>query len=346
MKYLLIDGNNLGIRSAFANSELKNKDDIPTGAHYGVFNSLISLKEKFPDYQILFAWDGKSKRRITEASAGVNAGIIKSGYKENRKKDDQPKPLIDFYTQLPYLKKGIDQTGIPQIQYPEYETDDVIASYCKLLRSDNEVVCVTSDFDYLQLLDDNVSIYDGMKQLLTTKKNWEEENGITPDQYIDVGALEGDSGDNIFGVYGVGEKTAMELIKEHKTYKNMYDNLHKLYEPLRQQYLDLKQEDFIRLQNIKTKSDKPKYPEIDVNMPYTGVTLAVEDKKIKDIKKSILMVLMFEKRVDLAYSLKKMDCDIPDLPPIINKPVNKDRLKEYFSYFDMESLVARLDLFL
>jgi len=110
MKYLLIDGNNLAIRSAFANEELSNQDGIPTGVHYGVFNSLMLLKEKFPYHQFLVVWDGKSKRRMEESQEGVKQGLIKSAYKENRKTkegEETPKPLLDFYSQAPYLKRGI-----------------------------------------------------------------------------------------------------------------------------------------------------------------------------------------------------------------------------------------------
>ena len=102
MKYLLIDGNNLAVRASFANSELKNQDGIPTGAHFGVFQSLITLKKRFKEYQFLMVWDGKSKRRVEEAKKGVERGAVPSGYKENRPKgEEMPKPLLDFYSQSP-----------------------------------------------------------------------------------------------------------------------------------------------------------------------------------------------------------------------------------------------------
>jgi DNA polymerase-1 len=219
--YLLIDGNNLAVRAAFANETLTNKEGIPTGVHYGVFQSLINLKQSYPDYQFLIAWDGKSKRRVAEAQTGVCKGLIKSGYKANRKKDDQPKPLLDFYAQAPYLKKGLEQTGIPQIRLEDYETDDVIATYCKML-SPNEIIIVTSDYDYLQILSDNVSVWDGMKSKLTTKQTFIDEYKIQPSQYVDVGALMGDDGDNIFGITGWGEKTSLEAIQEHGSWENVY----------------------------------------------------------------------------------------------------------------------------
>ena len=333
----MIDGNNLAIRAAFANENLKNSEGVPTGVHFGVFQSLINLKNTYSDYQFLICWDGKSERRMIESENAVKNGIIKSAYKENRKKKDQPQPLLDFYQQAKYLQKGIAQTGIPQIRLENYETDDVIASYCKKLSS-NEVIVVTSDADYYQILSDNVSVFDGMKQKLHTKQSFMDEYKIEPYQHVDVGALMGDDGDNIFGITGWGDKTALEAIVEHGSYSKLYGYLHNIYDCLRLKFPDLDEANLSKLTSIKTKSGKQKYPEVSINNPFTGVALAVEEKNTSNISKSILMALMFEERVKLAYSLKKMDDDINNLPDIINEDQNKARLLEYFTYYDIESL--------
>jgi len=345
MKYLLLDGNNLACRVSFAQTELKNSEGIPSGVHYGFFSSLIALKEMFSDYQFLISWDGKSQRRMIESKAGVEKGLIKSAYKENRDREDVPQPLKDFYAQAPFLKKALEQTGIPQIRMPNQETDDILNTYCKILGKDNEVICMTGDEDYFQLLDDKVSIWNGGKQKMITKNDFIKEYGITPQQYIDVGALMGDSSDNIFGVYGVGEKTALELIKEHGSYQKTLEYLHKQMDPLRIKYPDIKDPaEFKRLESVATKSGKLKYPEITTNTPFTGVALAFEDKKIKDLSKTDLMILMFEERVKLAYSLKKMDI-IPDLPEIKQGTFNRQKLLEYFEYYDMATLLDSVDIF-
>jgi len=345
MKYLLIDGNNLAVRAAFANETLTNKDGIPTGVHYGVFQSLIGLKQNYHDYQFLMVWDGKSKRRMRESEEGVKRSLIKSAYKANRKKEEMPKPLLDFHEQSIFLKRGIAQTGIPQIRLQDFEADDIIASYAKKLTPE-EVVAVTSDYDYLQILRDNVSIWDGMKQKKITKTSFMEEYKIQPSMYVDVGALMGDSGDNIFGISGWGDKTALEAIQQHAKWENLYKYYHSTYGSLRIQFPDLTDyEEFKKLQNITTKSGKPKYAEIILGMPYTGVALAVEEKRTKNISKSILMALMFKERVKLAYSLKKMDDDIRDLPPIQQGQFNSKKLLEYFEYYGIYSLVDSIDVF-
>jgi 5'-3' exonuclease len=218
-----------------------------------------------------------------------------------------------------------------------------------MLGKDNEIVCITGDEDYYQLLDDHISIFNGGKQKTITKSEWMKEYGITPQQWVDVGALMGDNGDNIFGVYGVGEKTALGLIQEHGSWEKVLDFLHKQLDSLRVQYPDLTNPDeFKRLGMMKTDPDNPKsklkYPEITLNTPFTGVALAFEDKKIKKLSKTNLMILMFEERVKLAYSLKKMDI-IPDLPEIKQGEFNKERLIEYFDYYDIATLKTGIDIF-
>jgi len=358
MKYVIIDGNNVAIRSAFANEELSSQSGIPTGVHYGVFQSLITLKEKFPSHQMLVVWDGKSKRRMEESQEGVKKGIIKSAYKENRDRDDPPQPLLDFYEQAPFLKKGIGQTGIPQIRLHSYEADDIAGSYATQL--EKEVILVTSDKDYYQLLSDKVSMWDVGKEELITESVFKEKFGISPKQHIDVGALMGDSGDNIFGVPGWGEKTALKAIQEHKDWQAVIDDLKDKYKSVRDEFPDVKGEEFEKLRNIRTPAEqikfdngeewKGKYPEIKEWMPFTGVALAFEEKRWKPSKelksglKNNLLAIMFEDRVRLAYSLKKMDINIKDLPDISNSEFNKDRLVEYLNYYDIYSLKDRVEV--
>lgn len=350
MKYVFIDGNNLAIRASFANSELKNSEGMPTGVHYGVFQSLINIKKTYPEHKIVIVWDGKSERRVAEAKVAVEKGLVKSGYKENRDKEEQPQPLLDFYAQALHLKQGIEQAGIPQVRLSNYETDDVIASYCKALKNEHEIICVTNDKDYYQLLDDNVcmSKWSGGEETVITKQKFVEENGISPEQHVDCGALSGDSGDNIFGIPSWGEKTALKAIQDLGSWQNVLNKYKQEIDSLRKKFPDLKDnpEEFKRLQDITTDSGKPKYPEITISMPYTGVALAVEDKKTKAIKKNVLLALMHEERVALAYSLKKMDDEISGLPDISNAgKANLENLIKYFDYFDIESLKQDIEIF-
>ena len=87
----MIDGNNLAIRAAFANSDLQTSDGIASGVHYGVFQSLINLRETYPEHQIVVCWDGKSERRMQETRAAVDKGLLAGSLKckEESKSCDQ-----------------------------------------------------------------------------------------------------------------------------------------------------------------------------------------------------------------------------------------------------------------
>jgi len=344
MKYVFIDGNNLAIRAAFANDYMTNSDGEDSGAHYGFFNSLINLKFKFPDYQFLVAWDSGSARRKKETVSAKEAGIIKDTYKANRKRGKIAKPLASWFRTGHHLKNALSKTGIPQILMEGHEADDVIASYCEMLKGESEsIVVVTSDHDYYQILDSNVVIWDGMKSDYVTKDSFENENGISPKQHVDVGALMGDTGDNIFGIPGWGIKTAIPAIKKNKTWENVIADLEKKLLKYESEYSELSDEEFDELSKKETKSGKPLYADIYRNQPHIGLLKGFDNKKIKVAKKD-LMALLFKDRVKLAYSLKKMDLDIEGLPEIVSLEKDKGMLLEYFQYYDIVSLVDRVDL--
>jgi 5'-3' exonuclease len=361
MKYLLIDGNNLAIRAAFGNKELANREGVSSGVHYGTMQSLIGLKQKFPEYKMMVAWDGRSARRVKEAGDGAEKGLVKSGYKENRPRGEElPQEIKDFKDQSTVLKLAIDKLGINQIRIATMEADDVIASYCHTLKeAGHEIICVTTDKDYFQLLDEKISIWNGMKDEMMTKQIWVNKNKIEPHKHVDVGAFSGDTGDNIFGVPGWGEKTALKAIQKHNGWKEVLKYLHDKYDSVRESFPDVSGSDFDKLSNICTPKEqekkdadkewKGKYPDVRVWMPFTGVALALEEKKwkpkITSGVKNEVMALIFEERVNLAYSLKGMDDDIPDLPELFDGISCIDDVIDYFDYFDIESLKEQVHIF-
>jgi len=208
----------------------------------------------------------------------------------------------------------------------------------------------TSDKDYFQLLDSNVRIWDGMKMSETTVDTWKNDMGINPIQAIDVGALQGDDGDNIFGVPGWGEKTSLKIIKQFGSWEKALASFEKTYQSERVKYPDLNTDTEKGLARFSLLSDKKSeklrfiYPEITFNMPYTGVLEAFDNGTLKGSKTEI-MALMFAKRIKLAYSLKKMDIDMPNLPVFEKGMVNRERLQEYFDYYDIKTLSSSIDVF-
>lgn len=339
-KYLLIDGNNLAVRCAFANHELQNSVGVPSGVHFGFFQSLIKLRCEFPGYQMLIAWDGRSYRRVALAQEAVDKGIVPSGYKGNRSKDDIAEPLRVFYDHSDFLKRALHYAGIPQIRYAEFEADDVIATYAKILENTAEdVILVTSDNDYYQLITSKVSIYDGMAQKYITLDDFCDMYAkLTPSQMVDLGAITGDTSDNIFGIPSWGAKTAHKYLQEYDTVEKLRTALNEKYKDLRVTYPDIQDPDELKfLQDLTIKSGKAKYNSLYLGMPYSGVLQAYEKGLIKKISKAELMFVVYQERLDYSYSLKKMDIidGIPDIEP---QEPDANKIKEYLDYFDIKTL--------
>lgn len=329
-KYLFVDGNNLGIRSAFANQDLKvemidfkgdfNPDDtlqdkafFPTGALHGFFRSLTSFIRNYKDHYVAVVWDGGYRRRIAMSEPMVKTGVVPEVYKENRKKGDVPQAIQDYRKQKPELKRILSLTNIPQIVVSGEEADDVIASYSTQLL-DSEFVAQTTDQDYYQLFRKGFWILRGDGTLVNLE--WfKSEYNLEPKQWLDIAALMGDKGDNIFGVPAWGEKTAIKYIMQHGDFKAVLKSLHERHDHLRNKFPDLNGEAFIALKKLETQAKHPIYPDVMEWMPFTGVAAAYEKGLVK-LPKVELTALMYENRCDLAYNLKAMKTDIavPALP--------------------------------
>ncbi len=332
MKFLLIDGNNLAIRSAFANSELsvslqsvKNEevhpddafdsgDAFPTGVLHGFFRSVAMLKGKYPDHYMAIAWDGGNARRRSLTKPAVEAGIIPEDYKENRLVGEPKKEIENFIKQKEDLRKAISYTNIPQIVVNGEEADDVIASYVSKYSSiASEIILFTTDKVYYQLLSSNVSVL--RSEDLVTEVSFRSEFGVDPKKWVDIGAFMGDTSDNIFGVPGWGEKTAIAAIQQNGSFDLVYESFHKECDILREKYPDLTGDDLSNLRKMVSPKGRTKYPDLFNGAPFTGVALAVENGTIKK-PKSLINALIYEQRARLAKVLKEMvlDIKVPNLP--------------------------------
>jgi hypothetical protein len=139
------------------------------------------------------------------------------------------------------------------------------------------------------------------------------------------------------------------MIKQFGSWQKVLDTYKKTYTPERQKYPDLKdipngEQKFKELSELKSEKGRFIYPEISFNMPFTGVLYALDKNNILG-SKSEIFALLFEERIKLAYSLKKMDDNIPDLPEIEPTEFNAKRILEYFDYYDIESLQDAIELF-
>ena len=227
-RLLLIDGNNLLWRNAYMHQTL-TYNGVPVGAMYGVFKSLLKLKRDFPLCITVIVWDGGHSRRDELSQEGVRIGIIPEAYKENRTREpiDEQTKLVRWQVEQQYasLREGLGFTTAFQVIKKGYEADDLIATYA--LTTNSTCTIVTSDKDFYQLLEVGVVMFDPIKEAMFSLERFRAEFGLEDSQqWVDVGALAGDAGDNIFGVPGVGEKTAVKLIAEHKTLDRLLVYLH------------------------------------------------------------------------------------------------------------------------
>jgi DNA polymerase-1 len=219
-KLLLIDGNNMAHRVFWANKNLSYKGRH-TGVLYGFFRQLISLHKMYPNHFRVIAWDGGYHRRRDESAKGIEAGLIPSGYKQNRKieADDHEKlaqreAIMDQMEQL--RTEALPLIRCLQVWMEGIEADDILNSYAKHnAKWDGESVIISSDQDFYQCVSPNTSVYDAMK-----KENWTDERlklefGFDPEKWVDAGAIMGDKSDNIFGVEGWGPVTACKYVREH-----------------------------------------------------------------------------------------------------------------------------------
>lgn len=213
-KLLLLDGNSLAYRAFFALPLLTNDSGIHTNAVYGFTTMLQRILEEEQPTKILVAFDaGKTTFRHETFTE----------YKGGRQKT--PPELSE---QFPYLRKLIDAYGIKQYEQELYEADDIIGTLAKEASSqDMDVIIVSGDRDLTQLATEQVTVYITKKGITEIEKNTpafiEEKYGLTPLQIIDMKGLMGDSSDNIPGVPGVGEKTAVKLLKEHGSVEALYE---------------------------------------------------------------------------------------------------------------------------
>ena len=219
MKLLAVDSNSLLNRAFFAIKLLTTKDGDYTNAIYGFLNILLKVLEDCRPDAVAFAFDLK---------APTFRHKMYDGYKAQRK--GMPPELA---AQLPVLKELLTLMGYPLVSLEGYEADDILGTLAKGCQGEDCCVICTGDRDSLQLVDERVSVLlagtkmgMGAYTLMDPAAIW-EKYGVTPEQLIDVKALMGDSSDNIPGVPGIGEKTALSLITRYETMDRVYDLLEK-----------------------------------------------------------------------------------------------------------------------
>jgi len=210
-RLFLIDGSSYIFRAFYAIGHLSNSKGLPTNAIFGFTQMLLKiLKEHQPDYLIV-AFDAKGPTFRSEAF---------KEYKANR--PAMPEGLVP---QIPYIKRIMEAYRIATLEIEGYEADDIIGTIAKGVESEVDVVIVTGDKDILQLVNDRIEVYDTMKEKRFRVEDVTQRFGVRPGQVVEVMGLAGDAIDNIPGVPGIGEKTAIELIKAFGSIENLLAHL-------------------------------------------------------------------------------------------------------------------------
>jgi len=230
--FYLIDGSGYIFRAYYALPPLTRKSDgLPVGAVSGFCSMLFKLLE-----------DSKSNENlqkpthfavIFDAARKTFRNEIYSDYKANRSEAPD-----DLAPQFEYIRKSVVAFNLPSVDLPNYEADDLIATYAEqILEKGAKVTIVSSDKDLMQLYRKDVRIFDPMKNKFITPEDIVIKFGVGPEKVIDVQSLAGDSSDNVPGVPGIGVKTAAELINKYGTLEKLLENAQEIKQNKRRETL-------------------------------------------------------------------------------------------------------------
>ncbi len=220
----LIDGSGFIFRAYYGYPLMNREDGTPTNAVYG-FCTMINKLINQTDADLVAVIFYKARRNFRNE--------IYPAYKANR--DDAPENLIP---QFKLIRQACKAYNIPMVEMDNYEADDLIATYAKMADDMGaEVSIISSDKDLMQLVNDNITMFDAMKNITIDRERVFEKFGVYPEKVVDIQSLAGDSSDNIPGVPGIGIKTASQLIEEFGDLENLLANAHTIKQNKRRQNL-------------------------------------------------------------------------------------------------------------
>ncbi len=284
-KVILIDGNNILFRSYYATAYngnvMKNSKGFPTNALYGLVNTMNKIIEEEKPTYIMCAFDkGKTFRHEKYAD-----------YKGGRAATPD-----ELKQQFPKARELVEAMGINYFEIDNYEADDIIGTFAKKCNNnkDYDAVIISSDKDLLQLITDEVEVK-LLKQVGSIRMTHQEflnTYGIEPPRMVDLKSLMGDSSDNIPGVKGVGEKTALGLLQEYKTLDNIYENIDNIKGKLKDKLIDGKES---------------AYQSYDLATIYTEVPIDTDFEKIRYKGYDSLKFIELLEEFEFYSLLKKLD---------------------------------------
>ena len=280
-KIILLDGNSLSYRAYYAMPALKNKKGLYTNSVYGFTLMLEKILEDTKPKYALVAFD-KGKETFRHKSY--------EAYKGTR--DKTPTELVE---QFGYVRELLDSFGIKYEEHLDYEADDIIGSYAKIAeKAGLEVIIVSGDKDLTQLASDNITVYytkRGVTEIdYYTPEFINEKYGLTPQQIVDMKGLMGDKSDNIPGIPGVGEKTAIKLLTEYETVENVLENIDNISGKKLKERLTEGKEDAILSKKLATI-----FTDVPVDNKIEDLTFKEDREKKKELFEKLEFVSFLRK---------------------------------------------------
>ncbi len=330
-KIVLIDGNNLLFRSyyatAYSGSMMKNSHGLATNALYGFINMLNKImQEENPEY-VMVAFDkGKTFRHLKYE-------VYKGGRSET------PNELIE---QFPYARRLCDSMGIKYFEIDNYEADDIIGTFAKKVDEDKdlEALIVSSDKDLLQLITDKVKVklLKMHDYIMMDKQTFYDTYGLMPPLMVDLKALMGDASDNIPGVKGIGEKTALSLLHTYGSLNGVYENIDNIKGKTKEKLLNDKEMAYLSYDIATIYKEVPINTDID-NIKYLGI-----NDEYTNLLKELEFYSLLKKIENAKFESKTIDYVIVD---DLSKVVKEERYAFYlevlgYNYHDAKGLGVSL----
>ena len=322
----LIDGSGVIFRAYFAGMgqrgrQMTRSDGTPTNAVYIYTRILLKLIEDTEADYVAVIFDKARKTFRND---------IYPEYKAHR--PDAPEDLIP---QFALVREATEAMGIPGIEMANYEADDLIATYAKQAAAEGmDVTIVTADKDLMQLVDERISIWDGVKDRTIREAEVIEKFGVSPNRVIDVQALAGDSTDNVPGVQGIGIKTAAELINTYGDLDTLLARAEEIKQPKRRERL-IEQADMARISRelVTLKVDVP-----------LETPLSDFKKKAPDPEKLIAFLQAQEFKTLVASISSKLGVDAPATDDAGNDvPEAAPETNDYTLVQSMQDLTTWID---
>ena len=307
-KIVLVDGNNLMFRSYYATAYtgkiMTNSKGFPTNALYGFVNMLNKIiNEEKPEYMAVAFDIGKTFRHEEYQD-----------YKAGRAKTPE-----ELKVQMPKSREMLEKMGIKHLELDGYEADDIIGTYSRLVSEDKDFdsLIVSSDKDLLQLInkENTVKLLKSKDYIMMDEETFFKEYGITPDKMIDLKGLMGDSSDNIPGVKGIGEKTALKLLQDYGTIEGIYENIDSISGKTKEKLLDDKENAFMSkdiatiykevpleysLEDLKYTGEKPGLIELYKELEFYSF---VKNVKVKSDEKLDYKIVSNPDELELAKDI-------------------------------------------